>query len=132
MGFLMAGICTPSVRGARRRRRNCRRLALQDPQLEDDLELVRRVHEDCGTEQVIIASATMFSQLVAYTGASAKLATWVATPSAPLLMLFMMMAFPFVWCMLPRPGGTHYYHPHLPAVVEIDGIRSGVVRTLIF
>jgi TRAP-type C4-dicarboxylate transport system permease large subunit len=53
-----------------------------------------------GMVLVIIASATMFSQLVAYTGASAKLATWVATLDLhPLLMLFMMMAFPFVWCM---------------------------------
>ena len=33
-------------------------------------------------------------------GRLAKLATWVATLGLnPLLMLFMMMAFPFVWCM---------------------------------
>ena len=53
-----------------------------------------------GMVLVILASATMFSQLVAFSGASMELSRWVASLGLdPLLMLLVMMAVPFVWCM---------------------------------
>jgi tripartite ATP-independent transporter DctM subunit len=101
MGFLMAGICTPSesaalgVAGAIVAAWYYKTLSWR--MTWDSFAESMKI---AGMVLVIIASATMFSQLVAYTGASAKLATWVATLDLhPLFMLFMMMAFPFVWCM---------------------------------
>jgi tripartite ATP-independent transporter DctM subunit len=101
MGFLMAGICTPSesaalgVAGSIVAAWYYKTLSWK--MTWDSFAESMKI---AGMVLVIIASATMFSQLVAYTGASAKLATWVATLDLhPLLMLFMMMAFPFVWCM---------------------------------
>jgi len=101
MGFLMAGICTPSesaalgVAGAIVAAAYYKTLSWR--MTWDSFAESMKI---AGMVLVIIASATMFSQLVAYTGASAKLATWVTTLDLhPLLMLFMMMAFPFVWCM---------------------------------
>ena len=101
MGFLMAGICTPSesaalgVAGAIVAAWYYKTLSWR--MTWDSFAESMKI---AGMVLVIIASATMFSQLVAYTGASAKLATWVATLDLhPLFMLFMMMAFPFAWCM---------------------------------
>lgn len=101
MGFLMAGICTPSesaalgVAGAILTAWYYKTLTWK--MTWDSFAESMKI---AGMVLVIIASATMFSQLVAYTGASAKLAEWIATLHLhPLVMLFLMMAFPFVWCM---------------------------------
>jgi len=101
MGFLMAGICTPSesaalgVAGAILTAWYYKTLTWK--MTWDSFAESMKI---AGMVLVIIASATMFSQLVAYTGASAKLAEWIATLHLhPLMMLFLMMAFPFVWCM---------------------------------
>ncbi len=101
MGFLMAGICTPSesaalgVAGAIVTAWYYKTLTWKMvwDSFAESMKIV-------GMVMVIIASATMFSQLVAYTGASAKLAQWITTLHLdPLIMLLIMMAFPFVWCM---------------------------------
>lgn len=101
MGFLMAGICTPSesaalgVAGAILTAWYYKTLTWK--MTWDSFAESMKI---AGMVLVIIASATMFSQLVAYTGASAKLASWISTLHLhPLVMLFLMMAFPFVWCM---------------------------------
>jgi len=101
MGFLMAGICTPSesaalgVAGAILAAWYYKTLTWK--MTWDSFAESMKI---AGMVLVIIASATMFSQLVAYTGASAKLASWIATLGLhPLFMLLLMMAFPFIWCM---------------------------------
>jgi tripartite ATP-independent transporter DctM subunit len=101
MGFLMAGICTPSesaalgVAGAIVTAWYYKTLTWK--MVWDSFAESMKI---AGMVLVIIASATMFSQLVAYTGASAKLAQWISTLGLhPLTMLLIMMAFPFVWCM---------------------------------
>jgi tripartite ATP-independent transporter DctM subunit len=101
MGFLMAGICTPSesaalgVAGAILTAWHYKTLTWK--MIRDSFAESMKI---AGTVLVIIASATMFSQLVAYTGASASLAQWISTLGLhPLAMLFVMLAFPFVWCM---------------------------------
>jgi tripartite ATP-independent transporter DctM subunit len=101
MGFLMAGVCTPSesaalgVLGSILTAWYYKTLTWQ--MVWDSFAESMKI---AGMVLVIIASATMFSQLVAYTGSSAKLAQWMATLGLhPLVMLFLMMAFPFVWCM---------------------------------
>jgi tripartite ATP-independent transporter DctM subunit len=101
MGFLMAGICTPSesaalgVAGAIVTAWYYKTLTWK--MTWDSFAESMKI---AGMVLVIIASATMFSQLVAYTGASAKLAAWISTLGLhPLVMLIIMMAFPFVWCM---------------------------------
>jgi tripartite ATP-independent transporter DctM subunit len=101
MGFLMAGICTPSesaalgVAGAIVTAWYYKTLTWK--MTWDSFAESMKI---AGMVLVIIASATMFSQLVAYTGASAKLASWISTLGLhPLIMLVFMLAFPFVWCM---------------------------------
>jgi tripartite ATP-independent transporter DctM subunit len=101
MGFLMAGICTPSesaalgVAGAIVTAWYYKTLTRRMV-WESFAESVKIA----GMVLVIVASATMFSQLVAFSGASMQLSQWVASLGLhPLLMLLVMMAVPFVWCM---------------------------------
>jgi tripartite ATP-independent transporter DctM subunit len=101
MGFLMAGICTPSesaalgVAGAILTAWYYGTLAWK--MTWDSFAESMKI---AGMVLVIIASATMFSQLISYTGASAKLAVWISTLGLhPLVMLVLMMTFPFIWCM---------------------------------
>lgn len=101
MGFLMAGICTPSESAA---------LGVAGSIITAwyyktlTWEMVWACFAEsmkiAGMVLVIVASATMFSQLVAFSGTSMKLSQWVANLGLhPLLMLLVMMAFPFIWCM---------------------------------
>jgi TRAP-type mannitol/chloroaromatic compound transport system permease large subunit len=70
MGFIMAGICTPSESAA------------------------------LGVAGAILAAWYYKTLSWRMTWESFSESTWVATLELhPLLMLFMMMAFPFVWCM---------------------------------
>jgi len=49
---------------------------------------------------VIVASSTLFSQLVAFTGASRALVAWATDLGlSPMAMFFILMALPFVLCM---------------------------------
>lgn len=49
---------------------------------------------------VIVASSTLFSQLVAFTGASRELVAWATELGlSPMAMFFILMALPFVLCM---------------------------------
>jgi len=101
MGFIMLGICTPSESAA---------LGVAGAIIAAAIyrTLSWRMIWECFSESVkiagmvlvIIASATMFSQLVAFSGVSGKLAEWISGMGySPWVMLVIMMAFPFVWCM---------------------------------
>jgi len=101
MGFIMFGVCTPSesaalgVVGAVLSAVYYRTLSwnMLWQSLKESASITSMV-------LVIMASATMFSQLLAFTGATVALSEWVgALDLPPLLMLFVMMAMPFVWCM---------------------------------
>lgn len=49
---------------------------------------------------VIVASSTLFSQLVAFTGASRELVAWATELGlSPMVMFFILMALPLVLCM---------------------------------
>jgi tripartite ATP-independent transporter DctM subunit len=101
MGFIMLGICTPSESAA---------LGVAGSIIAAAFyrTLTWKMSRDCFLESMkitamvlsILASATMFAQLLAYTGATVHLVEWVTTLGLPpLLMVVAMMAMPFVWCM---------------------------------
>jgi tripartite ATP-independent transporter DctM subunit len=101
MGFILAGICTPSESAA---------LGVAGAMIAASIyrtltwKMIWEAFADsvkvAGMVLVIVASATMFSQLVAFSGVSAKLAEWISGLGLhPLLMLAIMMSFPFIWCM---------------------------------
>ncbi len=101
MGFILAGIATPSesaatgVAGAMATAAIFRKFSL------------KMVWESVGQAAVmasmillIMATSTMFSQLLAFSGATGKLAAIVMQSDMPPgLILFMMMAVVFIFCM---------------------------------
>lgn len=101
MGFILLGVATPSesaatgVAGAILTAAYYRRLSL------------RMVWESLQTAAfitsmilIIMASSTMFSQLLAFTGATGKLSEFVAALGfEPMLMLFVLLFLPFVLFM---------------------------------
>ncbi|MBM3485217.1 MAG: TRAP transporter large permease [Alphaproteobacteria bacterium] len=101
MGFIMFGICTPSesaalgVIGAVISAVYYRTLSWK--MIWDSLLESAAISS---MVMVIMACATMFSQLLAFTGATVALTQWVANLGLdPLAMLFVMLAMPFIWCM---------------------------------
>lgn len=101
MGFLMAGICTPSesaalgVLGAIVTAAYYRTLSW--PMIRDSFVESVKI---AAMVLVIMASASLFSQLLAATGATVKMTEWVAGLGFHrLIMLVIMLAMPFIWCM---------------------------------
>ena len=101
MGFIMFGIATPSEAAATGVLASLitaaayRRLSFS------------MIVEALGTSAfitsmilLIMASSRMFSQLLAFTGATTELTTLIVTLDwSPMLMLFVMMLIPFILCM---------------------------------
>ncbi|MGE0748589.1 MAG: TRAP transporter large permease subunit [Rhodospirillales bacterium] len=125
MGFIMFGICTPSesaalgvigaVLSAVYYRTLSWRMLWQS--LVESASITSMV-------LVIMASATMFSQLLAFTGATVALSEWVGgLDLPPLLMLFVMMAMPFLWCM---------FCDQIALLIVITPIYQPVLKALAF
>lgn len=101
MGFILLGIATPSesaatgVVGSLLTAAYYRKLS------------VRMVWESLSSSAfitsmilIIMASATIFGQLLAFTGATSELARFIPTLDLhPMVMLFIMMLIPFILCM---------------------------------
>ncbi len=101
MGFILLGVATPSeaaatgVVGAILTAAYYRKLSFA--MLRESLLSAAGIS---AMILIIMASATMFSQLLAFTGATSNLAkTVVLLGLEPILMLFVMMLMPFVLCM---------------------------------
>jgi tripartite ATP-independent transporter DctM subunit len=125
MGFIMAGICTPSESAA---------LGVLGSIITAWYyrTLTWKMAKECFLESAkiaamvmtILASATMFAQLLAYTGATVNLAEWVSNLGLPrLLMLLAMLAMPFVWCM---------FCDQIALLIVISPIYTPVLKALQF
>jgi tripartite ATP-independent transporter DctM subunit len=125
MGFLMAGICTPSESAA---------LGVLGSIITAYFyrTLTWKMTKECLVESakitamvmLILASATMFAQLLAYTGATVNLAEWVSGLGLPrLTMLLVMLAMPFFWCM---------FCDQIALLIVISPIYTPVLKALQF
>lgn len=101
MGFILTGVATPSesaatgVLGAIATAGIFRKLSIR--MLWDSLGQAAAI---AAMILIIMATSTMFSQLLAFSGATGKLASLVLdTDLSPGLVLFAMMAVVFVFCM---------------------------------
>lgn len=101
MGFIMLGIATPSesaatgVLGAILAAAYYRRL-----NFEMFMESLGSAAFITAMILIIMASSRMFSQLLAFTGATSELTQFIVQLGwSPYLMLFVMMAIPFILCM---------------------------------